>query len=188
MLNKQYTALLDGCCHLLGIQDASALYTQGSLVLKDVAFSMDPSESEDDDSFSIFCDYGLIPNKVTLQAYQRLLEVNMLTCKTACFVLNPESEHILLHYTAKAAETNPQSLIKSLELCAEEALRWRKEFYLEKSIPAAQAKPGISASASASSMPKSGASTSSVNKPGIGDPPRTNNGLANSLLGKLPPR
>lgn len=132
MPSQSYIELLSAFCTLVGIEDASALIESGNLIVNDVAFALLPPNESDEVTFRILCDFGPVPTKNETKICRRLLEVNLLTCTSSCFVLNPENGHVLLHYDVRLVDGDAKSLLVSLERCAQEAMNWRRTYYMDK--------------------------------------------------------
>ena len=131
MPQKKYIELLENFCALNGIPEVAQVLATGNLRIKDVAFTLLPPPASDPDTLRIFCDYGSVPSNSESTIYRRLLEINLLTCSSGCFVFNPENKHVLLYFSTRLSDGDAASLRTCLERCADEALKWRENYYLE---------------------------------------------------------
>lgn len=132
MSKQKYIETLRAFCASAGIKEVDTVLASGNLNVNGVAFTLRPPPESDPDALRILCDYGLAPARSEAAIYRRLLEVSLLTCADSCFVRNPENGHVLLYFSLRLSDGDAVSLRTCLELCADEALKWRKSYYLDK--------------------------------------------------------
>jgi hypothetical protein len=138
MPNERFEQLMRDFCATVQIDDVLSVLETGSVTVNDIAFSIFPSDDEVADSQSdaalVYCDFGPLPAHNAMAVVRRLLEVNLFltSAPLACsFAINPESEHVILAFRSPLGATTPEALASSLQLCAEEAVRWRETYFLD---------------------------------------------------------
>lgn len=136
MSSEKFDQLIREFCEAVQIDDVVSVLESGSVSVNDVAFSIFPSEDEDGGVAGalVYCDFGPLPSGDSVAVLRRLLEVNLFltSAPLSCsFAINPESGHVLLAFRSPLDGTGAESLATSLQLCAEEAERWRESHFLE---------------------------------------------------------
>lgn len=132
MTSEHYRSLISKFCTLVGLDPvADATCSTGSFMCKEVAFSLLPI-ADQPETISVYVEFGQIPPERRLEAYRRLLEINLLVPlgHGPRLGVDSESGKVLCAFQFKGS-TAP-GLLACLELAAQQALQWRATFYLDQ--------------------------------------------------------
>jgi hypothetical protein len=137
MSDGRFEQLLRDLCVLARIADPAPVLQTRTLLVNDVAFTIHERDAEPDgrtDALTIYCDFGIVPAQREAVVLRRLLEVNLFLADAplaASFIINPETEHVVLGFRAELGKITAELLVQTLESCAQEAERWRKGYFLD---------------------------------------------------------
>ena len=136
MATDAYRKLIDDVCALAKIPNPQSFYASADLIIEEVAFTLTNASEDDKDEFmAMYCDFGLLPGADRAAILERLLEKNLDMhghgINTPVFMLNAETNHVLLGLSFPIAQLKAQELTEYLGQYAEIAKLWRGTYFLE---------------------------------------------------------
>ncbi|MES2354840.1 MAG: CesT family type III secretion system chaperone [Pseudomonadota bacterium] len=131
MSKQKYVELIDQVCKECDIDDPQSMYDVCDLIVMDVAFTLLYRDAFD--GIVIFCEYGEVPEENRAAILQSLLEANTYTFdfNTPCFLINPDTKHVLLRAHMLLDGLTAQDLLTTLGSYAMTAGIWRKTYHLD---------------------------------------------------------
>jgi hypothetical protein len=140
-VQQAYRRLVKDFCALAALDDASAIAEGCSFSVDDIECALIYLDHISPDQIYCYIDFGLAPEARRAEIYRHLLNANylQLTSASAIFTVSPETDHVVLISTLQLAEASPETLADLLAYHAQQALEWRRSYYLDE---AADDSPG----------------------------------------------
>jgi hypothetical protein len=124
--------LIAEACEGTALAERQTILETGSLEADGVAFTLLPGGVGDESSLYVYCDFGTLPSDDTVAVLKRLLEINLFLYgnTTPSFVLNPNTEHVLLACRMNSIELTGQRFKQALREMASFARQWQANRFL----------------------------------------------------------
>lgn len=132
MSRHRFIDLANEFCALANI-DQPALLLEGKPIEVDgVDFFLQYDEQFSPEHLVLYCDFGRPPAERVLEAYQVLLEANMIVyaAGSPSFMLSPD-QRVVFGYQCQLRELKAPQLLDIVLNLAEQAREWRAGFFLE---------------------------------------------------------
>ncbi len=131
MSRSRFIELTNDFCELAHV-DQPELMVQGNAIAVDgVDFFVQYDEELSPDHLIVYCDFGEPPPARRLEAYQALLETNMLVyaANSPAFMLGPD-QRVVFGYQCRLNEVRAPELMNIFLNLAEQARDWRTDHFL----------------------------------------------------------
>ncbi|TWC67344.1 CesT family type III secretion system chaperone [Herbaspirillum sp. SJZ099] len=132
MSRSRFIELTNDFCAIANI-DQPELMVQGNAIEVDgIDFFVQYDEEFAPDHLIVYCDFGMPPQERLLDAYQALLETNMLiyAANSPAFMLGPD-RRVTFGYQCRLNELRAPELMTILLNLAEQARDWRTDHFLD---------------------------------------------------------
>jgi hypothetical protein len=110
------------------------------LVLGSVEFElMFVPYNEEAEQVLVICDYGPLPAQQGLETLSRLMDANFMLFlhgTACCYYSDPDTGNVKFGYRLPLDTLTADRLLNSLNAVSEQALSWRKTFFLQDDAPA----------------------------------------------------
>ena len=135
-MQRAYRGLVNEFCTLAALDDAEAIAEGCSFCVDDIECALIYLDHLSQDIIHCYIDFGVPPEARCAEVYRHLLTANylQLASGSAAFSVSPETGHVVLISTLRLAEASPETLADLLAYHAQQALEWRRNFYLEEAI------------------------------------------------------
>ncbi len=135
-MQRAYRGLVNEFCALAALGDAEAIAEGCSFCVDDIECALIYLDHFSPDIIHCYIDFGLPPEARRAEVYRHLLTANylQLASGSAAFTVSPETDHVVLISTLRLAEASPETLADLLAYHAQQALEWRRSFYLDQAI------------------------------------------------------
>ena len=136
LVQRAYRGLVNEFCTLAALDDAEAIAEGCSFCVDDIECALIYLDHLSQDIIHCYIDFGVPPEARCAEVYRHLLTANylQLASGSAAFSVSPETGHVVLISTLRLAEASPETLADLLAYHAQQALEWRRNFYLEEAI------------------------------------------------------
>ena len=136
-MQRAYRGLVKEFCTLAELDNAEAIAEGCSFCVDDIECALIYLDRLSPDIIHCYIDFGLAPDAQRAEVYRHLLTANylQLASGSAAFGISPETDHVVLISTLRLAEASPETLADLLAYHAQQALEWRRSFYLDQAIP-----------------------------------------------------
>ena len=137
-MQQAYRRLVQHFCALASLDDASAIAEGCSFCVDDIECALIYLDHISPDSIYCYIDFGVAPEARCAEIYRLLLNANYLqfASGSAVFTVSPETEHVVLISTLQLADASPETLADLLAYHAQQALEWRRTYYLDQATDA----------------------------------------------------
>lgn len=137
-MQQAYRQLVQDFCSLASLDDASAIAEGCSFSVDDVECALIYLDHISPDQIYCYFDFGLAPEARCAEIYRHLLNANYLQMASgsAAFTISPETDHVVLISLLQLAEASPETLADLLAYHAQQALEWRRSYYLGEAADA----------------------------------------------------
>ena len=136
-MQRAYRGLVKEFCTLAALDNAEAIAEGCSFCVDDIECALIYLDHLSPDILHCYIDFGIAPDARCAEVYRHLLTANylQLASGSAAFGISPETDHVVLISTLRLAEASPETLADLLAYHAQQALEWRRSFYLDQAIP-----------------------------------------------------
>lgn len=133
-MRQAYRGLVKDFCTLAALDGAEAIAEGCSFCVDDIECALIYLDHLSPDIIHCYIDFGLTPAARRAEVYRHLLTANylQLASGSAAFTVSPETDHVVLISTLRLAEASPETLADLLAYHAQQALEWRRSFYLDQ--------------------------------------------------------
>ena len=129
---EHFRRLITGFCSLVGLDgNIDAIFNTGSVMCNDVAFTLLPM-ADQEDTISVYVDFGEVPTDRALLVYRRLLEINLLVPFGHGPRLGVDCDSGKVVFAFQYSGLTAERLLACLELAAQQARQWRSTFFLNQ--------------------------------------------------------
>ncbi len=131
MSKSRFIDLAHDFCSLAKL-DQPALLMEGKAIEVDgIDFFLQYDEEYSPDHVMVYCDFGVPPSARLLQAYEALLETNMIIYGANCpaFMLGPD-KRVSFGYQCQLADIKAPQLMGIFLNLAEQARDWRTDYFI----------------------------------------------------------
>ena len=135
-MQRAYRGLVTEFCTLTALADAEAIAEGCSFCVDDIECALIYLDHLSPDIIHCYIDFGLAPEARCAEVYRHLLTGNYLQLASggAAFSISPETGHVVLISTLRIAEASPETLADLLAYHAQQAVEWRRSFYLDQAV------------------------------------------------------
>ena len=132
-MQQAYRGLVKDFCALASLDDAHVIAEGCSFCVDDIECALIYLDHLSPDIIHCYIDFGLPPEERCADIFRRLLNANylQLASGSAAFTVSPETGHVVLISTLRVAEASPETLADLLSYHAQQALEWRRNYYLD---------------------------------------------------------
>ena len=136
LVQQAYRGLVNKFCTLAALDDPEAIAEGCSFCVDDIECALIYLDHLSPDIIHCYIDFGRAPEARRAEVYRHLLTANylQLASGSAAFSVSPETDHVVLISTLRLAEASPETLADLLAYHAQQALEWRRTFYLDQAI------------------------------------------------------
>ncbi len=133
-MQQAYRRLVQEFCRIAGHGHAGAIADGASFRVDGIDCTLIHLHALRPDALHCYIDFGLVPEAGGADIYRQLLNANylQLASGSAAFSMSPATGRIVLISTLKLASADPQILHDLLTYHAQQALEWRRTFYLDQ--------------------------------------------------------
>jgi hypothetical protein len=131
MSKALFVELAGNFCQLAQLPESSRLLEGNAVEVDEVDFYLAYDEEQEPDYVVIYADFGTPPEALRLDAYEALLEVNMVMYGNhpPVFMLSP-SKQVALAYYYHLEEMSAEKLMNLCIGVASRAHEWRRHYFL----------------------------------------------------------
>jgi hypothetical protein len=131
--NIQYFELIDEFCLLTGLAQPRMITEGGTVLIDEVAFSLQHDPQADDTLLYIYAEFGALPRGREMLAAVALLEANLFLYSGAspAFAIAPGTEQVVMAHHCALAQIDAQGLHALLVDMAAKAGQWRADYFLD---------------------------------------------------------
>lgn len=136
-MQQQFRGLVQDFCTLASLDNPEAIAQGCSFCVDDIECALIHLDHLFADIVHCYIDFGLPPEEQCADIYRQLLRANylQLASGSAAFTVSPETGHVILISTLRLADAHPETLADLLAYHAQQALEWRRNFYLDQLAP-----------------------------------------------------
>ena len=136
-MQQQFLTLVRDFCMLAALEDPAAIAQGCSFSVDEIECALIYLDHLSPDIVHCYIDFGLPPEEHCLEVYRQLLKANYLHLASgnAAFTVSPETGHVILVSTLRLADAHAETLADLLAYHAQQALEWRRNYYLDQ-LPA----------------------------------------------------
>lgn len=132
MSRSRFIDLANEFCVLANVDQPTLLVEGNAIEVDGVDFFLQYDEEFSPDHLVVYCDFGLPPAVRLLEAYEALLETNMIVygANSPSFMLGPD-KRVVFGYQCRLQELKAPELLDIFLNLAEQARDWRTDHFLE---------------------------------------------------------
>ena len=143
-MHHEFHELVRTFCSLAALDNPADIAQGCSFCVDDIDCALIYLDHLSPDIVHCYIDFGVPPQEQCADVYRQLLRANylQLASGSAAFTVSPETGHVILISTLRLADANPEVLADLLAYHAQQALDWRRNFYLDQLVPDHPDSPG----------------------------------------------
>ena len=143
-MHHEFHELVQAFCTLAALDNPADIAQGCSFCVDDIDCALIYLDHLSPDIVHCYIDFGVPPQEQCADVYRQLLRANylQLASGSAAFTVSPETGHVILISTLRLADANPEVLADLLAYHAQQALDWRRNFYLDQLVPDHPDSPG----------------------------------------------
>lgn len=133
-MHHEFHELVQAFCTLAGLEHPEDVAQGCSFCVDNIDCALIYLDHLSPDIVHCYIDFGVPPQEQCVDVYRQLLRANylQLASGSAAFTVSPETGHVILISTLRLADANPEVLADLLAYHAQQALDWRRNFYLDQ--------------------------------------------------------
>lgn len=137
MSRNRFIDLVNEFCALAKLEQPALLVEGSAIQVDGVDFIIQYDEEQAPEHVLFYCDFGFPPQQRLLEAYEALLETNMVIYgpSSPSFMLGPD-KRVTFGYQSRLADVRAGDLMALFSNLAEQAKDWRGDYFLGAPQPA----------------------------------------------------